>query len=56
MRVEQLEYVAAVTRLGLMRRASEALRVSQPALSQTINNLERGAEAGTGKRAELVSG
>ncbi|MEV5755035.1 LysR family transcriptional regulator [Actinoallomurus sp. NPDC052308] len=41
MRIEQLEYVAAVTRLGSMRRASEALHISQPALSQTINNLER---------------
>lgn len=41
MRIEQLEYVAAVTRLGSMRRASEALHISQPALSQTISNLER---------------
>ncbi|TYK43501.1 LysR family transcriptional regulator [Actinomadura decatromicini] len=41
MRIEQLECVAAVTRLGSMRRASEALHMSQPALSQTIGNLER---------------
>lgn len=41
MRIEQLECVAAVTRLGSMRRASEALHLSQPALSQTISNLER---------------
>ncbi|WP_205717821.1 LysR family transcriptional regulator [Actinomadura soli] len=31
MRIEQLECVAAVTRLGSMRRASEALHMSQPA-------------------------
>ncbi|HEX2317277.1 MAG TPA: LysR family transcriptional regulator [Thermomonospora sp.] len=41
MRIEQLECLAAVTRLGSMRRASEALHLSQPALSQTIGNLER---------------
>lgn len=41
MRIEQLECVAAVIRLGSMRRASEALHMSQPALSQTITNLER---------------
>jgi DNA-binding transcriptional LysR family regulator len=41
MRIEQLECVAAVIRLGSMRRASEALHLSQPALSQTISNLER---------------
>ena len=41
MRIEQLEYVAAVTRLGSMRRASEELHITQPALSETIRNLER---------------
>ncbi|XVQ07378.1 LysR family transcriptional regulator [Spirillospora sp. CA-255316] len=41
MRIEQLEYVAAITRLGSMRRASEELHISQPALSQTVSNLER---------------
>ncbi|WP_066956848.1 LysR family transcriptional regulator [Streptomyces lushanensis] len=41
MRIEQLEYVAAVTRLGSLRRAAESLHVSQPALSETIRNLER---------------
>jgi DNA-binding transcriptional LysR family regulator len=41
MRVEQLEYVAAIARLGSFRRAAEALSVSQAALSATIANLER---------------
>ncbi len=41
MRTEQLEYVAAVTRLGSLRRAAEELRLSQPALSETVRNLER---------------
>ncbi|MGW8397695.1 LysR family transcriptional regulator [Streptomyces lydicus] len=41
MRTEQLEYIAAVTRLGSLRRAAEELRVSQPALSETVRNLER---------------
>jgi DNA-binding transcriptional LysR family regulator len=40
-RVEQLEYIQAVTRLGSLRRAAEALHVSQPALSETVRNLER---------------
>ena len=40
MRIEQLEYVAAVTRLGSLRRAGESLRISQPALSETLRNLE----------------
>jgi DNA-binding transcriptional LysR family regulator len=39
-RIEQLEYLAAVTQYGSMRRASEALHITQPALSQTIRNLE----------------
>ncbi|MDQ1042939.1 DNA-binding transcriptional LysR family regulator [Streptomyces sp. V4I2] len=41
MRTEQLEYIAAVTRLGSLRRAPEKLRLSQPALSETVRNLER---------------
>ncbi|MEU7562357.1 LysR family transcriptional regulator [Streptomyces eurythermus] len=41
MRVEQLEYLAAVTRMGSLRRAADALHISQPALSQTLRNLER---------------
>lgn len=41
MRIEQLEYLEAVTRLGSLRRAAEALHVSQPALSETVRNLER---------------
>jgi DNA-binding transcriptional LysR family regulator len=41
MRIEQLEYVAAVARWGSFRRAAEALHISQPALSETVRNLER---------------
>jgi DNA-binding transcriptional LysR family regulator len=33
-RVEQLEYIAAVARLGSFRRAAEAVHVPQPALSE----------------------
>jgi DNA-binding transcriptional LysR family regulator len=40
-RVEQLEYIAAITRLGSFRRAAEELHISQPALSETVRNLER---------------
>nr|WP_202490098.1 LysR family transcriptional regulator [Streptomyces sp. SID8381] len=40
-RTEQLEYIAAVTRLGSLRRAAEELHLSQPALSETVRNLER---------------
>jgi DNA-binding transcriptional LysR family regulator len=40
-RIEQLAYVEAVTRLGSLRRAAEALHLSQPALSETVRNLER---------------
>jgi DNA-binding transcriptional LysR family regulator len=40
-RTEQLEYIATVTRLGSLRRAAEELRLSQPALSETVRNLER---------------
>jgi DNA-binding transcriptional LysR family regulator len=41
MRLEQLEYLAAVTRHGSLRRASEQLHISQPALSEALRNLER---------------
>ncbi|MFT4264466.1 MAG: LysR family transcriptional regulator [Nocardioides sp.] len=41
MRIEQLEYVAAVTEHGSLRRAAEQLHVSQPALSEAIAKLER---------------
>jgi DNA-binding transcriptional LysR family regulator len=41
MRIEQLEYLAAVTRHGSLRRASEALHLSQPALSESIRSLEK---------------
>ena len=41
MRIEQLEYVAAVTTHGSLRRASEALHISQPALSEAVTKLER---------------
>jgi DNA-binding transcriptional LysR family regulator len=40
MRVEQLEYVAAVATLGSFAAASEQLHLSQPALSETIRKLE----------------
>ncbi len=41
MRIEQLEYLVAVSRHGSLRRASEELHLSQPALSEAIRNLER---------------
>jgi DNA-binding transcriptional LysR family regulator len=41
MRIEQLEYIAAVSRHGSLRRAGEHLHVSQPALSEAISKLER---------------
>jgi DNA-binding transcriptional LysR family regulator len=41
MRIEQLEYITAVSRHGSLRRASEELHISQPALSEAIRNLER---------------
>lgn len=41
MRIEQLEYLTAVTRLGSFRAAAEELHISQPALSVTIRNLEK---------------
>src|SRR3954462_11518779 len=40
-RIEQLEYVAAVTQHGSLRRASERLHISQPALSEAVSKLER---------------
>jgi DNA-binding transcriptional LysR family regulator len=41
MRTEQLEYIAAVARLGSFRRAAEALHISQPALSESVRTLEK---------------
>ncbi|WP_299539154.1 LysR family transcriptional regulator [uncultured Streptomyces sp.] len=41
MRIEQLECIAAVTRTGSLRRAAVDLHLSQPALSETVRNLER---------------
>jgi DNA-binding transcriptional LysR family regulator len=41
MRIEQLEYLAEVARLGSFRRAAESLHVSQPALSTSVRSLER---------------
>jgi len=41
MRIEQLEYVAAVARLGSYRKAAESLHISQPALSEAVRALER---------------
>ena len=41
MRIEQLEYVAAVARLGSYRKAAESLHISQPALSESVRGLER---------------
>jgi DNA-binding transcriptional LysR family regulator len=40
-RIEQLEYVAAVARLGSFRKAAEALHISQPAMSEAVRALER---------------
>jgi DNA-binding transcriptional LysR family regulator len=40
-RIEQLEYIAEVARLGSFRRAAESLHVSQPALSGSVRSLER---------------
>jgi DNA-binding transcriptional LysR family regulator len=45
-RIEQLEYLAAVARLGSFRRAAEEIHVSQPALSESVRALER--ELGVG--------
>lgn len=41
MRIEQLEYIAAITEHGSLRRAGEQLHVSQSALSESIAKLER---------------
>jgi DNA-binding transcriptional LysR family regulator len=41
MRIEQLRYLAAVTRHGSLRRAGEQLHVSQPALSEAVRKLEQ---------------
>ena len=41
MRFEQLEYIAAVTQFGSLRKASERLHISQPALSEAVSKLER---------------
>lgn len=41
MRIEQLEYLTAVTLHGSLRRASERLHLSQPALSEAVSKLER---------------
>jgi len=40
-RIEQLEYLAEVARLGSFRRAAEEMHISQPALSESIRSLER---------------
>jgi DNA-binding transcriptional LysR family regulator len=41
MRIEQLQYISAVIQHGSLRRASESLHVSQPALSEAVSKLER---------------
>lgn len=41
MRLEQLEYVRAVSEHGSLRRAGEHLGVSQPALSEAVTRLEQ---------------
>ncbi len=41
MRLEQLEYLATITRHTSLRRASEELHVSQSALSEAVSKLER---------------
>lgn len=41
MRVDQLSHFRAVVRTGSIRRAAEASHLSQPALSESIANLER---------------
>jgi DNA-binding transcriptional LysR family regulator len=40
MRIEQIEYAAAVARFGSFRRAADELHISQPALSETVRKLE----------------
>ena len=41
MRVEQLEYLIAVIQHGSLRKAGDQLHLSQPALSESVRNLER---------------
>ena len=41
MRIEQLEYLAAVAEHGSLRRAGEQLHLSQPALREALGKLER---------------
>lgn len=41
MRIEQLEYLAAVARFGSFNRAAEELHISQSALSESVRNVER---------------
>lgn len=41
MRIEQLQYLVAVTEHGSVRRAAEHLHVSQPAMSDALSRLER---------------
>ena len=40
MRYEQLRYVLAIVELGSMRKAADALYISQPSLSESISRLE----------------
>jgi DNA-binding transcriptional LysR family regulator len=40
-RIEQLEYIVAVARLGSYRKAAGSLHISQPALSESVRGLER---------------
>jgi DNA-binding transcriptional LysR family regulator len=40
-RIEQLDYLAEVAKLGSFRRAAEELHISQPALSASVRSLER---------------
>src|ERR1700683_1754469 len=54
MRVEQIEYAAAVARFGSFRRAAEELHISQPALSETVRKLE--AELGVNILARQRTG
>lgn len=53
MRIEQLEYIAAVARLGSFRRAAEEVHVSQPALSESVRSLERELGVGILERGRL---
>jgi len=55
-RIEQLEYVAAVARLGSFRRAAEELHISQPALSSSVRSLERELGVDILERGAMVRG